>query len=117
MKTLVASTLFVLASTLPASGMAAGDHHNHGAEMKTQSHAPASLPMTEGTVKKIDKATGKVTLAHGPLTNLGMNMSMTMAFRVKEAAWLDQLKDGDKIRFAADDINGALTIVKFEPVK
>ena len=68
-------------------------------------------------VKKVDKAAGKVTLSHGPLTNLGMNMPMTMAFRVKDATWLDQMKDGDKIRFVAEDINGVLTVVKFEPAK
>lgn len=44
-------------------------------------------------------------------------MPMTMAFRVKDASWLDQMKDGDKIRFVAEDINGVLTIVKFEPAK
>jgi Cu/Ag efflux protein CusF len=121
MKTVIASALLVLVSTLPLPGMAAGEHHHgHGAtpsDTNMQSHAPASAQMVEGTVKKVDKATGKVTLAHGPLANLGMNTSMTMAFRVKEAAWLDRMKDGDKIRFAADNINGVLTVVKFEPAK
>ncbi len=79
--------------------------------------APAAAQMAEGVVKKVDKAAGKVTLAHGPLTNLGMNMPMTMAFRVKDATWLDQMKEGSKIRFMADSVNGALTVVKFEPVK
>jgi Cu/Ag efflux protein CusF len=121
MKTLIASALLVLASTLPLPGMAVGEHHHgHGAmpsDTNMQSHAPAEARLVEGTVKKVDKATGRVTLAHGPLANLGMNTPMTMAFRVKEAAWLDQMKDGDKIRFAADNINGALTVVKFEPVR
>ena len=82
---------------------------------KMQSQAPVKL--VDGQVKKIDKTAGKVTLAHGPLTNLGMDMAMTMAFRVKDAAWLDQMKVGDKIRFMAEDINGVLTIVKFEPAQ
>ncbi|GHU27185.1 hypothetical protein AGMMS50256_06460 [Betaproteobacteria bacterium] len=120
MKTVIASALLVLASTLPVSGMAAGEHnHNHGAapsDTKMQSYAPESQ-MTEGVVRKVDKAAGRVTLAHGPLANLGMNMPMTMAFRVKDAAWLDQMKDGDKIRFVADSVNGALTVIKFEPAK
>ena len=35
--------------------------------------------MVDGVVKKIDKAGGKVTVAHGPLTNLNMP-AMTMVF-------------------------------------
>ena len=120
MKAVIATALIALTATLSAPSMAADDHSGHGtmpADMKMQSHAPAELKMVDGTVKKLDKAAAKVTLAHGPLTNLGMNMPMTMAFRVKDASWLDQMKDGDKIRFVAEDINGVLTIVKFEPAK
>jgi Cu(I)/Ag(I) efflux system protein CusF len=120
MRTTIASTLIVFATTFSAQGMAASEHEGHDAMasgMKMQSQAPAEAKMVEGLVKKIDKSAGKVTLAHGPLTNLGMNMAMTMAFRVKDAAWLDQMKEGSKIRFIAEDVNGALTLVKFEPVK
>ena len=120
MKTTIASTLIVLATTFSATAMAASEHDAHGAMssgMKMQSQAPAEAKMVEGLVKKIDKSAGKVTLAHGPLTNLGMDMAMTMAFRVKDAAWLDQMKEGGKILFMADNVNGALTVVKFEPVK
>ena len=99
--------------------MAASEHDAHGAMsgMKMQSQAPAEAKLVEGLVKKVDKSAGKVTLAHGPLANLGMDMAMTMAFRVKDATWLDQMKEGSKIRFMADSVNGALTVVKFEPVK
>ena len=67
-------------------------------------------------VKKVDRAAGKVTIAHGPLVNLAMP-AMTMAFRVKEAAWMDQIKADDKIRFLAESINGSLTIVHFETAR
>ena len=40
--------------------------------------------------------------------------AMTMVFRVKDPAWLDQVKAGDKIRFMADQINGAMTVVHLE---
>ena len=120
MKTAIAVTFVAVVATFSTPGMAASEHDSHGAmgnDMKMQSKAPADAQMVDGTVKKVDKAAGKVTLAHGPLTNLGMNMAMTMAFRVKDATWLDQMKDGDKIRFIADNVNGALTVVKFDPVK
>ena len=120
MKTVFTATLIALAATLSVPALAADGHDGHGAmpsDMKMQSHAPADATVVEGTVKKIDKAAGKVTLAHGPLTNLGMNMPMTMAFRVKDAAWLDQMKTGDKIRFAADNAGGVMTVIKFEPAR
>src|ERR1035437_6885080 len=116
MKTVITITLFALGATLSVPSIAAGEHEGHGAmssrvhdDMKMQSKAPADTPLVDGTVKKVDKAAGKVTLTHGPLTNLGMTMGMTMAFRVKDAAWLDQMKDGDKIRFVADNANGVYT--------
>ena len=43
--------------------------------------------------------------------------AMTMVFKVSNAAWLEQMKTGDKIRFMADNVNGAVTIVHFEPAK
>ena len=53
-----------------------------------------------------------MTLSHGPLPN-GMP-AMTMMFRVKDPAWLDQLKAGDQILFAADQVNGAMTVVELK---
>jgi len=50
------------------------------------------------------------------LTNLNMP-AMTMVFKVSNAAWLDQMKSGDKIRFMAENVNGAITVVHFEPAK
>ena len=114
MKTVFAAAFIALAATgFSAPGIAATDHDGHGAM-----HAPsvAETPLTEGLVKKVDKAAGKVTISHGPLVNLGMP-GMTMAFRVKEAAWLDKMKEGQKIRFAADEVNGALIVVRFERVQ
>jgi len=41
--------------------------------------AAAAAPMSEGEIKKIDTAAGKLTIKHGPLENLGME-PMTMVF-------------------------------------
>ena len=115
MNTAFATAFITLVATFSIPAMAAGEHEGHGAMM--QSQAPADTQMVDGLVKKVDKAAGKITLSHGPLTNLGMNMAMTMAFRVRDASWLDQMKVGDKIRFIADSVDGALTVVKYEHVK
>lgn len=77
--------------------------------------AASSTPLTEGLVKKVDKVGQRVTLSHGPLP--GGMPAMTMAYRVKDAAWLDQMKEGQIIRFAADPADGGMSMLRFEPVK
>lgn len=72
--------------------------------------------LSEGTVKKIDAPTQRVMLAHGPIANLNMP-PMTMMFKVKDAAMLKSLKDGDKVRFRAEDVGGDYTIVRIEKAK
>lgn len=74
------------------------------------------LPWTDATVKKIDAAAGKVTLAHGTIVNLDMP-AMTMSFKVKDPVKLKPLKEGDKVRFRAVDAGGVLTVLAIEPAK
>jgi len=42
---------------------------------------------------------------------------MTMIFRVKDPAMLDRLKEGDKILFVAEKVDGAFTVMSFEAAK
>jgi len=42
---------------------------------------------------------------------------MTMAYKLKDAAWLDKLKAGQKIRFATDPADGGMTVTNIELVK
>ena len=78
--------------------------------------APADVAMSSGEVRKIDKNVGKMTIKHGPLANLGMD-AMTMVFRVKEPAMLDQVNVGDKVRFVAEQPNGQLTVTRIQKEK
>ena len=57
--------------------------------------------MSDGEVRKVDKAVGKLTLRHGEIKNLDMP-PMTMVFQVKEPAILDKVKAGDKVKFRAE---------------
>jgi Cu/Ag efflux protein CusF len=43
--------------------------------------------------------------------------SMTMTFRVKSPALFEGVKEGSKVRFVADNVNGELTVVALEAVK
>ena len=69
--------------------------------------------MSEGEVRKIDRGQGKLTLRHGPLVNLDMP-AMTMVFKVADPQMLATLKDGDKVRFVADKVNGEPTVTAIE---
>lgn len=77
---------------------------------------PASTLLSDGEVRKVDKDAGKLTIRHGPLTNLDMP-AMTMVFRVKDPAILDRVKEGDIVKFTAEKINGAFTVVDLAPAK
>ena len=119
MKTLLTATF--LAAGLAAPAMAQTDHSMHGmpaakpAATAKPATAAADPALGDGLVKKVDKSRGTVTLGHGALPN-GMP-PMTMAYKMKDAAWLDQLKAGQKIRFATDPADGGMTVTRYELVK
>lgn len=74
------------------------------------------MEMSSGEVKKIDKQAQKITLKHGELKNLDMP-GMTMVFKVLDPALLDKVKAGDKVKFTAEDRNGALVVTTIETVQ
>ena len=76
----------------------------------------AQAATTEGEVRKVDTAQRKITLKHGEIKNLDMP-PMNMVFSVKDPALLAKVKAGDKVRFAADKIDGAYTVTAIEPVR
>ena len=106
----VATTLHVSAASAqaPAAGAATA--------VPAQPAAPLTEPLADGEVLKVDKGAGKLTLKHGPIPSLDMP-KMTMVFRVKDPAMLDQVKAGDRVRFVADKIGGQYTVVGIEPAK
>jgi Cu(I)/Ag(I) efflux system periplasmic protein CusF len=67
--------------------------------------------MVDGEVRKIDKAQSKITLKHGEIKKLDMP-PMTMVFRAKDAKLLEGLAVGDKIKFAAQQIDGAFVVTQ-----
>ena len=78
--------------------------------------AAAATSMTAGEVRKVDKEAGKITIRHEALENLGMP-AMTMVFHAADPKFLDPVKDGDKVRFVADKVNGQFTVTKIEAAK
>ncbi len=70
----------------------------------------------QAEVKRIDNIEGKVSLKHGPLKKLNMP-GMTMDFKVKDSAMLNQIKKGDKVDFTVENIDGELVVTSIEPMK
>jgi Cu(I)/Ag(I) efflux system protein CusF len=73
--------------------------------------------LVDGEVRKVDKDAKKITIRHGPLPQLDMPQPMTMVYQVKDPAMLNQVKAGDKVKFAAEKVSGAFTITKIEPAQ
>jgi Cu/Ag efflux protein CusF len=105
---LLFSLLF--AFSLPA--FAQHDHHDHNAMQMMA--APKAAPLSDGVVKKIDKVAGEIVIQHGQLDSIGMP-PMTMAFGVADKSWLNKLKAGDKIRFAAAMQGSQAIVSRYEP--
>lgn len=111
MKNVLLVLLYTIASlTQPAL---ADDAHHKKADAGTTAQAPA---MTEGEVRKVDKAAKKITLKHGPIANLDMP-GMTMVFHVANPALLKGIKAGDKVKFFAEKVGENIAVTKIEPVR
>ena len=106
MKSLAAFLLLGALAAAPALAAEAGDHASH------QGRASATA-LTQGEIRKVDKAARKLTIRHGAIANLDMP-PMTMVFEVHNPALLDQVKVGDKIRFAAEKKDGAFVVIGLE---
>lgn len=105
-----------LTHLLAAAALALAAHAQAQTAPVANASAAAAAPQSEGEVRRIDHAQGKLTLRHGPLENLGMP-AMTMVFKVAAPAMLDGLKEGDKVRFTAERLNGAFTVTAIAPAR
>ena len=104
---LLAALLFgVLAAPVQAQ------HGGHGAAAT----AAAAAELTDGEVRRVDKAKGTVMLKHGEIKNLGMG-AMTMGFKLKDPKLAEDLNVGDKVKFAAEQKGDDLIVTAIEKVK
>ena len=105
-----------LAAFAATTATAQTHHHGHSPAAPAALSQASAIPMADGEVRKVDKGAGKITLKHGPIKSIDMP-PMTMVFQVKDRALLDKVKEGDKIRFAAEEKSGAYFVTAIEPAK
>ena len=115
---LTISTLLLGTTSVFAASHAGAPMAKDAAKKEAAAATPASASadMADGEVRKVDKENKKITLKHGLIKNLDMP-GMTMVFAVKDAAALDTLKVGDKVKFKAEQTGTAITVTEIQPVK
>ncbi|HDR9172977.1 MAG: copper-binding protein [Paraburkholderia sp.] len=111
MKKLFVTTIAVCAIGAFAAPAFAGDDMAGKSMSMKPSATSSNAALTDAEVKKVDAATGMITLKHGEFANIGM-AAMTMAYKAKDAAMVKQAHEGDKVKVRVEDVNGTLTIVK-----
>ncbi|MFT5259413.1 MAG: Cu(I)/Ag(I) efflux system protein CusF [Saprospiraceae bacterium] len=76
------------------------------------SHTMSDMNMdANGVVKSVKLNQGKVKISHGPIDKYGMP-SMTMMFKVKDAAMLKNISKGEKIGFNVDNTSGGFVVTE-----
>jgi len=112
MKTSITAILLLALAASPALAQPKAEEHSahHPA-----SAAATSAEMADGEVRKVDKGAMKLTIKHGEIKTLDMP-PMTMVFQVKDAALLDAVKAGDKIRFVAEKTSSGYAVTVIEAV-
>lgn len=88
-------------------------HHEQMQEGHEGHEMHGELPSVHGVVKKINAASGSITLKHADIPNLEMS-AMTMGFSVKDTAMLDGLAEGDHVMFQTIAEGGKFIIVSMK---
>ena len=76
----------------------------------------SAAAMADGEIRKVDKSAGKITIKHGAIPSMDMP-PMTMVYRVKDPAMLDAVKQGDKVKFVAENVGGQFVVTEIGPAQ
>jgi Cu/Ag efflux protein CusF len=111
--------LLTLAAMTVAGGQAMALEKTLPGEPEVEDKADAACaeavrseePLATGRVVAIDAATGRITLEFRPIPQL-LPEGGTRVFSVKEPAWLEGLRPGDKLRFEVERDGRTYTITR-----
>ena len=101
MKRLIAlsAVLALSVAMIPSSrAQGMGGMDMKGMDMGKDKKSEAQSHKGVGTVKKVDPAAGKVTIAHGPIPTMKWP-AMSMTFTVKDKALLGKFSQDKKVEF------------------
>jgi len=120
-KTIVVLALSASVSVVPLYAAAQQGRMDHGSMVQGAAGQPGMMQtqsgdMADGEIRKVDKDAGKLTIKHGPIPSMDMP-PMTMVYRVKDPAMLDQVKPGDRVKFSMESIGGQYTVTRLGTAK
>ncbi len=72
--------------------------------------------MTNGVIKRVDAANGKLTIKHEEIVNLDMP-GMTMVFDLKDKTAAGRFVPGDAVKFAVELDGNTMVITQIEASK
>ncbi|WP_417707883.1 copper-binding protein [Pseudomonas sp.] len=73
-------------------------------------------PLSHGEVRKVDVATQKITLRHGPIASIGMP-PMTMVFEVEKPELLEGVSVGEKVSFQVEQQGNRYIVTELQVMK
>ena len=95
----LAVVLALSVSAIPLAGaQGMGGMEMKGMEMGKEKKSESKTHKGTGTVKKVDSAGSKVTIAHGPIPSMKWP-AMNMTFTVKDKALLGKFSQDKKVEF------------------
>lgn len=125
----IATVAAILAALSTGHAALAQSHAGHGAHDRPSAAAADTAPAapaapaanagesaTDGEIRRVDVAGGRLTLRHGPIPSLDMP-AMTMVFRVVAPASIDGLAPGDRVRFRATTVDGDPAVIWIEKAR
>lgn len=113
MKPVQVIALLALAASAVLPAQAQSSTHTAGPVSKP---AASSRSLASGEVLKVYKNEKRLLLKHGRIENIGME-GMTMEFGVSDRKLLNSVKQGDKIRFAAQRVGEDYIVTDLEVMK
>jgi Cu/Ag efflux protein CusF len=78
--------------------------------------ALAQSASTDGEIKKVDTAAGRVVIKHGDWPEMKMH-AMTMGFPVKDRSVLNGVKAQDKVHFTIEKTDREWLVTRIEPAR
>jgi len=120
-KTIVVLALSASASLVPLYAAAQQGRMDHGSMGQGAAGQPGTMQMqagdmADGEIRKVDKDAGKLTIKHGAIPSMDMP-PMTMVYRVKDPAMLDQVKPGDTVKFSMEKVGGQYMVTRLGVAK
>jgi Cu/Ag efflux protein CusF len=116
---LIAALGLALSPAALAAGGAAPNATSAATPVAAPAGAPvqgsdASTPLIGAEVRRIDRATARITLRHDEIRHLDMP-PMTMVFTVADAGLLEGLSPGMAVRVRVERRDGALVVTRIDP--